>query len=242
MKGIERRYFAETEVRLLKGVDGGKDKITGYAAVFNKLSEDLGGFREKIDPGAFADVLEGDTRALKNHNSDYVLGRTTSGTLKLKEDDTGLRYEIIPPETQWAKDLMVSIDRGDITQSSFGFRVADDKWETQGEENIRTIIKIAELPDVSPVTYPAYPDTNVQMRTVMANAGIKYDELSRVLIRTENKLELTEQDKRTITDVINTLLPLIEIDKEGANQDEPMLKTKSLRDKLEEKIKIMEVT
>ena len=107
IKNLERRYVRGTEVRYLRGVDGGKDKIIGYAAVFNQLSEDLGGFREKIEPGAFASVLDGDTRALKNHNSDYVLGRTTSGTLRLKEDKNGLKYEIIPPDTQWAKDLMV---------------------------------------------------------------------------------------------------------------------------------------
>lgn len=233
---LERRYVRGTEVRYVRGVDGGKDKIQGYAAVFNQLSEDLGGFREKIDPGAFSEVLEGDTRALKNHNSDYVLGRTTSGTLKLKEDDTGLRYEIVPPDTQWAKDLMVSIDRGDITQSSFGFRVADDKWETQGEENIRTIIKIAELPDVSPVTYPAYPDTNVQIRSIFTSAGINYDEFSRALIRTQRKLELTEQDKQSIKTIIDTLLPLIAIDEEGRNQGVQTPKLDALREKLEQKI------
>ena len=162
---IERRNFPVEELRAITD-EAGLRHITGYAAVFNSLSEDLGGFREKIDPGAFADTLNtGDVRALKNHNSDYVLGRNKSGTLTLSEDQRGLKIDIIPPDAQWAKDLMVSIDRKDIDQMSFGFRTIDQMWEGEYPEEIRTLMKV-DLFDVSPVTFPAYPDTEVGLRSL----------------------------------------------------------------------------
>jgi len=162
---IERRNFPVEELRAITD-EAGLRHIVGYAAVFNSLSEDLGGFREKIDPGAFADTLNtGDVRALKNHNSDYVLGRNKSGTLTLSEDQRGLKIDIMPPDAQWAKDLMVSIDRKDIDQMSFGFRTIDQMWEGEYPEEIRTLMKV-ELFDVSPVTFPAYPDTEVGLRSL----------------------------------------------------------------------------
>lgn len=140
-------------------------KIRGYAAVFDSLSEDLGGFREKIAKGAFADTLNADVRALWNHDANIVLGRTTSGTLTLREDSHGLAIEIDPPDTQQARDLLVSIRRGDISQMSFGFYTKADEWEKRDGENIRTLRKV-ELFDVSPVTYPAYADTSVATRSL----------------------------------------------------------------------------
>jgi len=160
---IERRYFPATEVRVDKKEKG--NKLTGYAAVFNSLSEDLGGFREKIDKGAFSKSIKGDVRALWNHNPDYVLGRTRSGTLALGEDDNGLKIEVDPPDTQWARDLMTSISRGDVTQMSFGFRTVTDAWEEKEGANIRTL-KDLELIDISPVTFPAYTDTTVALRSM----------------------------------------------------------------------------
>ena len=162
---IERRNFPVEELRAITD-EAGLRHIVGYAAVFNSLSEDLGGFREKIDPGAFADTLNtGDVRALKNHNSDYVLGRNKSGTLTLSEDQRGLKIDIMPPDAQWAKDLMVSIDRKDVDQMSFGFRTIDQMWEGEYPDEIRTLMKV-ELFDVSPVTFPAYPDTEVGLRSL----------------------------------------------------------------------------
>uniref|UniRef100_A0A6M3IHK1 Putative peptidase n=1 Tax=viral metagenome TaxID=1070528 RepID=A0A6M3IHK1_9ZZZZ len=164
---IERRCLPITELRTIRD-EGQRPKISGYAAVFNMLSEDLGGFREKIDPGAFKKSLgASDTRMLWNHDSNYVLGRKSAGTLKLKEDEHGLKIENIPPDTQWARDLLVSIERGDVTQMSFGFRIEEDKWEEkEGKETIRTLVSISDLMDVSPVTYPAYPDTEVALRSL----------------------------------------------------------------------------
>lgn len=162
---IERRFFPATELRAITD-EKGLRKIVGYAAVFNALSDDLGGFREKIDPGAFAKtIVADDIRALKNHNSDYVLGRNTKKTLILSEDQRGLKIEIIPPDAQWARDLMVSIDRGDIDQMSFGFRTIAHRWEGEGNDEIRTLMEV-KLFDVSPVTFPAYPDTEVALRSL----------------------------------------------------------------------------
>lgn len=165
--GRERRSLPleMLEVR----ADDGKRKIAGYAAVFEQLSEPLyGGFREKIARGAFKKTLrEADVRALWNHDPNYVLGRTKSGTLKLREDDRGLVIEIDPPDTQWARDLMTSIERGDIDQMSFGFRVVKDDWERKPDGTIIRILKEVQLFDVSPVTFPAYPQTSVQVRDML---------------------------------------------------------------------------
>jgi HK97 family phage prohead protease len=166
VKGIERRAIA-AEFR----VEGDeKPKIVGYAAKFNTLSEEMGGFREKIAPGAFKDALRvSDVRALFNHDPNIVLGRNKAGTLELIEDEIGLRYEITPPDTQTAKDILESIKRGDVTQSSFAFTMLPGgiaQWEDKPDgSSIRTIIKVAELFDVSPVTYPAYPDTESGIRS-----------------------------------------------------------------------------
>jgi hypothetical protein len=149
--------------------EGEARKIVGYAAVFNSLSEDLGGFREMIMPGAFARAIEeDDVRALINHDSNLVLGRNIAGTLRLFEDEIGLRYEIDPPDTQAARDLIISLDRGDIDQSSFGFQAMEESWRNPDEDNPLPIRILHEnrLFDVSPVTYPAYHATSVAARAL----------------------------------------------------------------------------
>jgi len=160
---IERRAFSLEQLEVRKQDD--TPTITGYAAMFNQLSEPLGGFREVIRPGAFRNSLKyADVRALWNHDPNYVLGRTKSGTLKLAEDEHGLAIEIIPPDTTWARDLLESIRRGDVDQMSFGFRTIKDSWVTTNGETLRELLEV-ELFDVSPVTFPAYPQTSVQVRT-----------------------------------------------------------------------------
>lgn len=165
----ERRYTSQ-KVRAVRA-DDGKITIRGYAAVFDSMSENLGGFREKIEPGAFRAVLKkADCRALINHDANLIIGRQSAGTLRLREDRTGLLMEVDLPDTQYARDLAVSIERGDINQQSFGFRVRKDSWEENREsgEVTRTIIELEELLDVSPVTFPAYPDTTVAKRSLEA--------------------------------------------------------------------------
>lgn len=167
---VERRYIPTQELRLLR--EGGKPlRAIGHFAVFNQLSEDLGGFREMLAPGAFADAIANDdVRALWNHDSNHVLGRNRAGTLTLAEEEGAARAEIDLPDTQMGRDAAVSIERGDVTGMSFGFQIRDwqkdQVWARDADGNIiRTVLK-ASLFDVSPVTYPAYPQTDISMRSL----------------------------------------------------------------------------
>jgi len=164
---IERRLIDLAELRL-EG-DGADRSIRGYAAVFDSMSLPLGGFREVIRKGAFRKTLrEADIRALWNHDPNYVLGRKSARTLQISEDEKGLLTRVFPPKTQWASDLMESISRGDVTQMSFGFRTIKDKWNPAGADGVpvRELLEV-QLIDVSPVTFPAYPQTEVHVRAVM---------------------------------------------------------------------------
>lgn len=141
-------------------------KIVGYAAVFDDPAPETWGFIEKIAPGAFTDALKNsDVRALINHDPNLILGRNKAGTLTLKEDEKGLYYEIDPPNTTYANDLMESMRRGDIDQSSFQFVVEVEEWDDSGDVPVRTIKKVSELRDVSPVTFPWYPTTESGLRS-----------------------------------------------------------------------------
>lgn len=163
----EVRFFDLQELRAEVGEDG-RQRIQGYAAVFNAPSEDLGGFREFIMPGAFRRSLAiGDQRALWNHNSDYVLGRRKSGTLELAEDEVGLRFVIYPPDAQWAKDALETMKRGDVDQMSFGFwvQVDGEEWQKDEAGKIRRTLKEVNLIEVSPVAFPAYPQTSAFVRS-----------------------------------------------------------------------------
>ncbi len=169
MPELERRYF-HTELRIeLRGEENEQKRIIGYGAVFNSLSEDLGGFREMILPGAFTEAIaRDDVRALFNHDPNLILGRNVSGTLQLTETESGLQYEIDPPQTSYANDLMVSLARGDVNQSSFGFIVEKESWQNPNAERsypIRFLHRV-RLFDVSPVVYPAYAATSVAVRAV----------------------------------------------------------------------------
>lgn len=159
---IEYRIFT-SEVRAAKD---GKSQIRGYAAVFNTPT-DLGYVREQITPGAFKNAIDTkqDVKCLFNHDPNKVLGRTKNGTLRLKEDNTGLHYECdIDKDTSVGNDVHAHIDRGDVDQCSFGFVVRDEEMNYDGDKPLRTI-KQADLFDVSPVTYPAYPTTSVEARS-----------------------------------------------------------------------------
>ncbi len=179
VSAIEQRTFATCELRAESS--GTIRKLTGYAARFNELSEDFGGLRERIAPGAFRDSLNGDVRALWNHDTNIVLGRTTAGTLKVREDERGLFVEILPPDTEQVRGMLESIRRGDVTQMSIGFRVEDDgeAWSREGDTTIRTLTRL-RLYEVSPVAFPAYPTTSVEARN---RAIAPVDELATVRLR-----------------------------------------------------------
>lgn len=139
--------------------------IEGYAAIYNEET-DLGYFREMIMPGAFEGADMDDVRALFNHDSNYVLGRTKSGTLTLTPDERGLKYRIQVPNTAAGNDMLELVRRGDISQSSFAFIPDVTSWvEETGKPMLRKIEKFAAIFDVSPVTYPAYESTSVSVRS-----------------------------------------------------------------------------
>jgi HK97 family phage prohead protease len=156
-----------TEIRSIEA-EGKLRKIVGYAAVFGKPSEDMG-FIETVRQGAFKKaLLRSDARALFNHDTDTLpLGRQSAGTLLLKEDDNGLYFEITPPDTQSARDLMTCIDRGDIKEASYGFTVAVDQWDYSNKDVVkREIVEIEEIFDISPVVFAAFNDTTVGLRSL----------------------------------------------------------------------------
>ena len=165
-KDIEVRTLP-VEFRIVRKEDV-STKIEGYASVFNSDSEDMG-FIERVNPGAFKDALKiSDSRALFNHDPNIVLGRQSAGTLELKEDKKGLWMVIDPPDTQLVRDMVLTpIERGDVREQSFGFTIEADEWKgLDTDKPIRTITKIQEIYDVSPVTYAAYQDTSVALRSL----------------------------------------------------------------------------
>lgn len=168
-KNTERRYHSdEIKIEQRSGDDKGIT-LRGYAAVFNSLSEDLGGFREQIVPGAFKEAIEtDDIRALLNHDANFVLGRNRAKTLELKEDARGLAVVINAPDTSFARDLVVSMERGDITQMSFAFRVKPngEDWAKNDDGVWIRSVKRVRLYDVSPVTYAAYTATDIAVRSL----------------------------------------------------------------------------
>jgi len=195
---IERRTIPLDRIQLEERADN-TPRIVGHAALFDSLSENLGGFREIIKPGAFArSIQEDDIRALFNHNPDVILGRNRADTLRLAEDDQGLAIEIDPPDTQAARDLMTSMRRGDINQMSFGFRVraGGSSWdEDENGDVVRTLTDVA-LFDVSPVVYPAYPETDVGVRALrdwrMARDAEAQERIANELERRARELALAE--------------------------------------------------
>ena len=152
---------------------GGGMKFKGYAARYSSQSNDLGGFREVLAPGAFDKVLsrrsKPDVVLTYNHNPDLLLARTSSGTLTLASDEKGLRFSADAPDTQLAKDLSTLIRRGDLTGASFAFTVSPsaESWTTDERgQAIRTIREVSELYDVSIVATPAYSAASVGVRAL----------------------------------------------------------------------------
>lgn len=162
----ERRVLPKDSCELRFDKDGESIRLSGYAAVFNSFSEDLGGFREIIRPGAFSRTLAGnpDVRLLINHDG-MPLARTTSKTLRLYEDKRGLKVEAnldaSDPDVQRLKPKMA---RGDMDQMSFGFVTVSDSWRTENSQDIRELLDV-DLFDVSVVTFPAYQATEVGLRS-----------------------------------------------------------------------------
>jgi hypothetical protein len=211
----ERRYIAKAEFRI-EDEEGEPTVIAGYAAVFNKWSENLGFFKEKIRKGAFADSIQSDDiRALINHDPNLIIGRTKNKTLKLWEDDDGLGFEVKLPKTTYAADLVESIRRKDITQNSFGFETQEDDWSP--DRTKRELIK-ARLFDISPVTFPAYKQTTVMVR--LLEIGIDYEAIGAALIRAEHG-QPTDSDVDLFNQTIGILTRYVPILSESIAPEPP---------------------
>jgi HK97 family phage prohead protease len=200
---IERRCLPRSELR----IDGNaKPKITGYASVFNQWADIGGVFRERVSPGAFKKtLLEGDIRALWNHDPNYVLGRNKAGTLRMHEDSKGLAVEIDPIDTAWASDLMKSVARKDVSGMSFGFQVV--KQDISHERSERTLTEV-QLFDVSVCTFPAYNETTAQVRSQFQRAAAgdeKWQELDRIMAKIKAGIDFTEDDYRAMQVYLPTL-------------------------------------
>jgi uncharacterized protein len=173
----DRAIFSISELEV-RALEDGAPVVSGYAIVFNAWSLpmlDSRGrkFKERVSPTAFDRALASnpDVRALWNHNMDYPLGRTGNGTLQLRKDSQGLRFELRPdPNTFWGASAVAAIRRGDVSGMSFAFMVADngDTWAKPELDGLaqRTLLD-TDLLEVSPVTFPAYPQTSAQLRAMV---------------------------------------------------------------------------
>ncbi len=160
---FEKRFNENHQVRASE--DG--RKVGGYAAVFDSWTRIGPRFEERIAQGAFKNTLpNGDIRALWSHNTEKVIGRTRNGSLKLREDETGLAFDLDLPDTTEGRDAYTLIKGGYVTGVSFGFRVKKDSWERgdEGKPHRRTILDV-ELLEISPTPFPAYEQTHVAARS-----------------------------------------------------------------------------
>jgi len=221
---IETRLFVnDFEVR--ETSDG--MTLTGYAARFNEPSEPLP-FIERIAPGAFKRSLSArnDIKLLWNHSSSDVLGSTRSGTLRLNEDEYGLRVEADLPDTQAGRDAKVLIQRGDVTGFSFGFTVPrnGDSWNAEGTE--RTLRSVRLLEVSTGVAFPAYPSTNgsAQVRSLedvaLANE-LDYEMVDAALTKLHAGEAITEIEKELVESLIEVLMPMEDMP-EDAPEDAPV--------------------
>jgi len=174
---LEQRSFSLDEAEVREESDG--LRFEGHAAVFDSPSEDLGGFTEFVERGAFRKVLgtQPDVRFLFNHNIDSVLARTKSGTMQLSEDPKGLHVDARWAPTSQARDLRILVERGDIDQMSFRFQVGkgNDSWSDQHGTATRSIHNFTALRDVSLVTFPAYPGTHATVRSLVLGVEVRDD-------------------------------------------------------------------
>lgn len=192
---IERRYHtARIELR---ASTNGIGVLFGYAAVFNRYSQNLGGFVEQVDPNAFNKSLADAAEVLGrfNHSDDGLLGTTSAETLRLGVDGTGLWYEIDLPDTTTGRDVKALAERGDLRFSSFAFRTMDDEWGYTNEDFPLRTLKAVQLVDVAPVVNPAYRDTTTGLRSLVqrfqldlaeARAAAETDTLAKLLHSTES--------------------------------------------------------
>lgn len=171
------RYLVGDLKAELRQADGdGADILEGYASIFNNIADIGGYYKEQFAKGAFSRAIseQHDVRALVDHRSELLLGRTKAGTLKIWEDEIGLRVEIKLPKNTNGQNIKESVARGDLTQMSIGFIPLSEEFDRTGETILRTITDV-ELLDVSVVTYPAYEDTKISLRNAVGSFSEQSD-------------------------------------------------------------------
>jgi HK97 family phage prohead protease len=187
--------------------------LAGYAAVYERLSQNLGGFVEKVAHGAFAQSLADNNPVLAryNHDDNQLLGTTEAETLRVSSDETGLPYEVDLPDTSVGRDVAVLAKRGDVRYSSFAFRTLEDAWSVTDQGfPLRTLMKV-QLVDVAPVNNPAYRDTSVGMRSLAERTGIDPTDLATVGVEEirarllKDAAERAEQDAEDLGDTRSLL-------------------------------------
>lgn len=187
--------------------------LAGYAAVYERLSQNLGGFVEKVAHGAFAQSLADNNPVLAryNHDDNQLIGTTEAETLRVSSDETGLPYEVDLPDTSVGRDVAVLAKRGDVRYSSFAFRTLEDAWSVTDQGfPLRTLVKV-QLVDVAPVNNPAYRDTSVGMRSLAERTGIDPADLTTVGVEEirarllKDAAERAEQDAGDLGDTRSLL-------------------------------------
>lgn len=165
-KRMQKREVRPILTEFTTREENGTPTIEGYFAVFNSIYEIAPGMTESVAAGAFSDTLSGDIRALTNHDTTLVLGRTKAHTLELKQDEHGLWGKIsINPKDADAMNLYERVKRGDVDQCSFGFDILDEETEFRDDDTIHWTIKAVKLYEVSCCTFPAYQETNISARS-----------------------------------------------------------------------------
>jgi HK97 family phage prohead protease len=198
----ERIFDVELEIRA--ATDDQPRMIVGHPIVYNRWSEDLGGFREQVLQGAVTKtIVESDIRELFNHDPNFILGRNKAQTLRLIDEPGKLRMELTPPDTQTINDLVIApMERKDLTQMSFGFRTVKDDWREPADATKRDglwerdLLEV-KLYDVSPVTFPAYTQTDVHVRSMLGEldgTGVDFAALTAMLTRAERGIPPTDAD------------------------------------------------
>ena len=193
---LEMRTIPAEELELRAEKEGEQRKISGYGIVYNRKTRIYEDLYEVIRPGAARKFLQDspDVKCALNHNRMYLFGRTKSGTLSLEENQKGVKYAANPPDAQWAKDAIASIERGDIDGSSFTFAVdpQNEKLTKQSDGTyLREIFEIERIGEMGPVTDPAYLDTTAEMRS----AKEVYDSYSDHLRAQDGSDEIAETQR-----------------------------------------------
>ena len=219
---LELRTFPKTELRLKEGGEGSIGILEGVPGIpYNSWSEDLGGFIERVLPGAFDEsILEDDIVSCRDHEDHLVLGRTSSGSLRLDNRDDGLYYEVDLPDTGYARDLVISVKRKDVKGNSFRFHTIEDYWSIVNGEEYRDLVK-CKLYEVGPVTMPAYPATGLGLRSLFGSLGLDHKHLYRALLRARSG-QMEQRDFDMIEQAVEALKKVSrKLEPAGAAEEQP---------------------